>query len=238
MYFYVGQFGKAKEEFKSPNRESSYNIALCSLMLHSYAEAFIELHKCVVYTEGKDRGKILLLMGILQLALDSTEEAKELITEAYRHDPDTVNEYLDDKADLKILPLQSTSKLASIFPMAKVRVGRSKGVLIRPSFALPKVDLPELSVTEDITRFFDLLKVKCKPEPPWLNRVRGTIQFTEQIYEVTHESEGSDAEDVQASGVKEETKKSRKKCKSANDLPDCKMAVHKEISSDESSDEF
>ena len=179
LQFYTAQFSKAKESFERiENDEGSYNKALCALMTHSYEEALISLHKIVIKSEGKDRGKLLLLMGLLQIGLSNTEEAKELITESFKYDPETVNAYLDESSDVKILPLQSSSKLATTFPMAKLSIGECKPILIRPSFTLPSQEVPDLKFTtlEEVTSYFDVSRVNSKAEPPWMNRVGGLEQ--------------------------------------------------------------
>lgn len=107
------------------------------MMDSRYDDGLLELHEIVFAVEDKDRGRMLLLMGLLQIGLEHNEEARELMTEAFKYDPDTVNAYLEEKENIKVLPMSSTSKYASGFPMAKAAIGKCHPVLVRPAFGLP-----------------------------------------------------------------------------------------------------
>ena len=196
--FFLGEFSKAKIEFKQAltnkddsedesmereNIELLYNISIIYILGEYYEAALAHLNEIVYYLEGKDRGKVLLLMGVLNLGLEQEKEAKSLITEGFKFDPDTVQMYFDEKPEIKVLPLSSNSKYASVFPMAKVRIGKSHPFLVRPSFSLPKVELPriEFEIEQNLLEKFQVKSVKCKPETPWLNRIKGSIQFTDEI---------------------------------------------------------
>jgi len=50
--------------------------------------------------KGPDKGKILLLMGLLLLTFDEENNAKELITEGFKYDQETVSLYLDEQAEV------------------------------------------------------------------------------------------------------------------------------------------
>jgi hypothetical protein len=60
---------------------------------------------------------------------------------------------------------------------------------VRPAISLPRVLLPslEFSVEEDAKDFFFFKKIQTKPEAPWLNRIRDSIQFTDSLVEVDSE---------------------------------------------------
>lgn len=61
---------------------------------------------------------------------------------------------------------------------------------------MPSMDF---SVEPKVLEYFKMRAVKCKPEAPWLNRVNGTIQFTEELHEAGSETvsvtENSDHEE-------------------------------------------
>lgn len=203
--FFLGDFQKAKSEFKqaATNKDDSddetmekdniellYNISLIYIVGEYYEAAYNHLKEIVNLLEGKDRGKVLMLMGILQNGLEQQKDARSLIAEGSKFDPETVQQYLEQKGEVKILPLSSNSKYASNFPMVKVKIGSSTPVLIRPSFSLPKIDMPRMEFESEQAIFdkFIVKSVKCKPETPWLNRVKGSIQFTDEIQNIECES--------------------------------------------------
>ncbi|CAG9315165.1 unnamed protein product [Blepharisma stoltei] len=214
FFFFLGEFQKSQAEFKQAfgenekvindeeedmkisseilleNSEIIYNLALCYIMEEYYEAGFIHLNELLKFTEGPNKGKVLLLMGILQLALEQSEHARQLMLEGYKYDQDLVSAYLEEKPDIKILPFQSDSEYASKFSMAKISIGECHPVLVRPSFSLPKPLLPSMEFqTEDfIFSHFTVKSVKCKPEAPWLNRVKGAIQFTEKVQDIISET--------------------------------------------------
>jgi len=189
--FFLGDFEKAQTEFKnslskkeiaemanaSPieqamvekeNAELIYNVALCYILEEYYEAAFMHLHEILPYTEGSDRGKLLLLIGILHLGLEQTDEAREFMVEGFKFDSETVSAYLEEKKDVKILPFSSGSTYASRFPMARIKVKNTNPVLIRPTFNLPRIRLPVMDFqTEDfILDQFGIKSIKSKPEAP------------------------------------------------------------------------
>lgn len=211
--FFIGDFQKSKSEFKKAicnkdesddetiekdNIELLYNISVIYIVGEFHEAALEHLKEIVYYLEGKDRGKVLLLMGILNFALHQQKEAKTLITEGYKYDPETIQMYLDGKSEIKILPLEASSKYASSFPMAKVKIGDCQPVLLRPSFSLPKVDLPRMEFSSEkfLLNKFCVKTVKCKPETPWLNRIKGSIQFTDEIQNLDHDSIDSSKSEI------------------------------------------
>lgn len=46
----------------------------------------------------------------------------------------------------------------------------------------------DFGVEAKVLDYFKMRAVKCKPEAPWLNRVNGTIQFTEELHEAGSET--------------------------------------------------
>lgn len=203
--FFLGDFQKSKNEFKSSivinddsddesidkdTLEIGYNTALIYILGEYYEAAYNRLNEIVYYLEGKDRGKILLIMAVLQIGLNQKANAKGLLNEAAKFDPETIKLYTERKSEVKVLPLSSASKYASVFPMAKVKISDCHCLLLRPSFSLPKIEMPkmEFGIEPSILNRFCVKNVKCKPETPWLNRVKGTIQFTDEIQNIETES--------------------------------------------------
>lgn len=45
---------------------------------------------------GSDKGMVLLIIGLLNIAMDKHKIAKQIITEAFKYDPSTVGAYLDE----------------------------------------------------------------------------------------------------------------------------------------------
>lgn len=210
LYFNISEFQKAKVEFKAAldtkgdteengsekdNSEVLYNLALCYVFSEHLEAALIHLQELVYILEGSDRGKILLLIGILHLALQDNEEARGIMLEAFKYDSTSSTAYLEEKANVEVLPFSSSSVLASKYSLKELRIGECHPVYVRPSFGYPFIQMPVMDffIEDSILENFAVKSVKCKPEAPWLNRVKGTIQFTEEIREIMSESVASTA---------------------------------------------
>jgi hypothetical protein len=86
----------------------------------------------------------------------------------------------------------------------------------------------EFDIEESVLDYFTIKAVKCRPEAPWLNRVNGTIQFTEDMQMITSENV-SDTEEAMLADLKEEAGSPEEQesgdealarnCHSAVDLP-------------------
>lgn len=203
--FMNSEFQKAKTEFKAAldtkyeseeastdkdNSEVLFNLSLCYIMCEQYEAALIHLQELVYILEGTDRGKILLMIGILNLVMQENEQARTVMLEAFKYDSVTSTAYLEEKPSVELLPFSSNSPLASKYPLREVQIGDCHAIFVRPSFSFPFVKLPnlEFNTESSILDNFLVKSVKCKPEAPWLNRVKGTIQFTEEIREINCES--------------------------------------------------
>lgn len=203
--FIISDYQKAKIEFKAAldtkneledpyiekdNIEVLYNLALCYIFNNQLEAALIHLNELVHVLEGINRGQVLLLVGILNLALQRTEEAKSLMLEAFKYDSTTTTSYLEEHPSTFILPFSSKSFLATNYPKKELKVSDCYPVNVRPSFSLPYIPLPSMDffIETHILDNFLIKSIKCKPEAPWLNRVKGTIQFTEEIREICSES--------------------------------------------------
>lgn len=208
LLFMMDEIQKAKVEFKAAldtkyetedpntdkdNSEVLYNLALCYMVSQQYEAALIHLQELVYILEGGDRGKVLLLIGVLNLAMQQKDQARNIMLEAFKYEPITSTAYLEEKAKVEVLPFAANSILASKYPLKKVQMGDNHPIYIRPSFGYPYITLPslEFGIEDAILDNFLIKCVKCKPEAPWLNRVKGTIQFTEEIRELQSESVAS-----------------------------------------------
>ena len=203
-YFYISELQKAKVEYKASlgstlaedvnnekdNWQIVYNLALCYILSEQLEAALIHLQELSYVVEGTDRGKVLLLVGVIQMALGQEEEGKSLMSEALKCDPSTAGDYLEGKNEVFILPFVGNSYLTYANCFKVFRLAHSQAVRVRPCFSLPNHIKPNLDfgVEDSVLDNFLVKSVKCKPEAPWLNRVKGTIQFTDEIREIGSES--------------------------------------------------
>lgn len=203
-YFYINEYQKAKVEYKASlgstpsddmnnekdNWQIIYNLSLCYMLTDQLEAALIHLQELSYVIEGGDRGKVLLLIGILQLNLQDSNEAKAIMLEAFKYDPSTASAYLEEKNNIIILPFVNNSYLNLPNCLKELKISEAHPVFVRPCFGLPMSIKPSMdfNVEETILDNFLVKSVKCKPEAPWLNRVKGTIQFTEEIREIGSES--------------------------------------------------
>jgi len=98
------------------------------------------------------------------------------MTEVYKYDPELVNSFLD-KGENKVIPINPYPSLTIDVPPIEVKVKQSSKIAIYPAFDLPKIKMPSMSIKIDdsILKEFKVKNVPCKPEAPWLNRVKGMI---------------------------------------------------------------
>ncbi|CAG9321078.1 unnamed protein product [Blepharisma stoltei] len=192
------------------NCEILFNIALCHLdrsMSHSL-QIFQDLAKIL---NSKHKGQMLFLCALIEISLENSDSAESLLKEAFRCDPDSIKPFLNNEPT-HIMPLNTNNDFASNFPFMDLPFNCSPKVQIRPAISLPRVDLPSLNFDipeERVREFFTISKVTPKPEAPWLNRVRGSIQFTELIVDIdTEPTEISDEDTkptLQKSSVSEDS---------------------------------
>ena len=84
------------------------------------------------------------------------------------------------------------------------KFGENVEILVKPSISLPRPTLKnlEFDMESEILEYFKIECVKCKPETPWLNRVKGSIQFTDEIQHYETESVTEEVEEKpEESGV-------------------------------------
>lgn len=204
MFMYMGEIDKAKAEFSSVivrkkkkeqvmeknNAELIYNLAICYIIENKYNEALLQLMEICNYLDESDRGKVFLLIGILKYALNQSREAKSILTEAFKYDPEIVGDFLEEKPNLKIFPLDCDSALLKPFSGFKVNIGDNRPIFLKPSLGFPRPSLCnfEFGLEQEILKLFTVSLIKSKPETPWLNRVKGSIQFTDEIQHIESES--------------------------------------------------
>lgn len=230
-FFYLKEYQYAQAIFQSSveNQENSqiellYNLALTNIMEEYYESALTQLSEISQFTEGPDKGKILLLVGCIHLGLENKLQGAQYLSEAYKFDPGSVTSYRKQNSSISILPFNSSSLFASECPLVKVCIGNSTPVFVRPSFCLPVVELPaiEFDIDPVILAQFQLKNIKSKPEAPWLNRVQGMIQFTDEIQDILSETVAesvADEEEQHLEDVFEEGIENFKKFRSAFCLP-------------------
>ena len=190
--------------------EILYNLSIANLMGDYFEAALTQLNELAYMIEDMDRGKVLLISGIIHLGLDNTSEGKEYLSVAYKYDPISVSVYLKQNSHISLLPLNSAGPLSSEFPLVRASVGSASAISLRPSFGLPAVEMPEIEfeVDDEVVGRFQIKNLKCKPEAPWLNRVQGMIQFTDEIQDILSETvtesveeEAEEQDDVFEGGI-------------------------------------
>ena len=94
--------------------------------------------------------------------------------------------------------MNTSNQFAEKFPLISLEFSNQPKIEVRPAISLPRVPLPslEFGIQTEIKEFFSFKKIQPKPEAPWLNRIKGSIQFTESIVDVgTEPTELSERED-------------------------------------------
>jgi hypothetical protein len=99
------------------------------------------------------------------------DEAKTMMTDAYKSEPEMVDNFLEERGDTIVSPYES------MMPSFPIIISEGTSVLFRPVFNLPKIYPPSLAIRVDdtILKEFQIKNCVCKPEAPWLNRVKGMI---------------------------------------------------------------
>ncbi|OMJ76350.1 hypothetical protein SteCoe_24292 [Stentor coeruleus] len=196
-FFYLGEYVYAQTIFQSllestdtDTAETMYNLALCNLMAEYYESALAQLNELAYMTDGSERGKILLLSGFIHIGLDNDQEGKEFLSEAYKFDPQTVTQFLKSNTKISILAFNSKNDFCENFPLITSSIGSASPISIRLSFGLPLVEMPSMDfdIEDSILQQFAMKNIKCKPEAPWLNRVQGMIQFTDEVQDIVSET--------------------------------------------------
>lgn len=169
------------------NCEILYNISLCHLF-NNKAQSILILEDLSEILNNKHKGQMLLLIAIVHLTLNNNSVAAKVLKEAFRCDPETVTPFLA-KCPVKLLPLNTNSSFTERFPLISLNFPNQPKIEVRPAVSLPRIPLPslEFTVQTEVKEFFALKKITPKPEAPWLNRIKGSIQFTETIVDIDTE---------------------------------------------------
>ena len=166
----------------------------------------------------------MFLNALLYILVGKQDKAQKAMQEVYKFDSQLVDTFLEQSEPVSINPYPS---IAIEIPPIEVQIKNSNIVQLFPAFDLPKIRMPSMSfkIDDTILREFQMKHVKCKPEAPWLNRVKGMIQFTEEIQEIDLDSEAPSDRESGDSDHGEETNDHRdsypveRKYKSAMELP-------------------
>jgi tetratricopeptide (TPR) repeat protein len=158
-----------------------YNFAVISLMKAEYEQALSLFIDSFSHVEETAQGLILLLVGVTALQLEQGSEAKEYMTEAFRLIPKTVNKFLETSC-IDAAPFQRADSCLDKFPDITIS---ARGATLKLKLALPcpKPPVPplEFQVDESVKSYLSFNTVKCKLEAPWLNRINGAVQFTDNL---------------------------------------------------------
>lgn len=209
MFFYRQEYTKAStvrpmQEFQialnpqnqGPEVELLFNISLCFAMRKEYSHAISLLTELADQIAGEERGIVMVLAGVLLQAQGDEAEAQEVFEAA----ADYIPELLEHMASRKRIHL----KLMEDSQLPEVRLDVSQlEVLVKPCMKLPCGEMPSMEIlhTQEWLQEFSVRPrqfslIKCKYEAPWLNRVNGSIQFTELVQESSIVL--SDSEEVEA----------------------------------------
>jgi len=129
------------------------------------------------------RGQLFLICAVIELSQGNKDSAEKYLKESAKCAPEHCQAFLDGST-IEILPLHTGNELSSKFPL--IDFFANKKVKLRPAITLPKF-LPPLKFEDSCLILKDLLKfdsILPRPEAPWLNRNKGSIQFTESIIDL------------------------------------------------------
>lgn len=159
-----------------------------------YEEAIDMLKELLKHCSKKLTPLFMFLNGLLYILVGKQDKAQRTMQEVYKFDSALVDAFLEQDKPVSVNPYPS---IAIEIPPIEVQIKNSNIVQLFPAFDLPKIRMPSMSfkIDDTILQEFAIKHVKCKPEAPWLNRVKGMIQFTEEVQEIDIDSEQpSDAE--------------------------------------------
>lgn len=176
------------------NCEVLYNIALCHTA-NKKSQSLAILADLAEILNSKHRGQMLLLSAIIHLSQNNAFNAEKLLKEAFHCDPESVAPFLSKKTTT-ILPLNTLNPFALLFPLISLSMSMEPVIQIRPAVSLPRSNLPniEFSIEKEVKEFFAVNKITARPEAPWLNRVRGSIQFTSNLVDIEEPSQITERE--------------------------------------------
>lgn len=120
---------------------------------------------------------------MIELHQNNKESAEKYLKESVKCSPVHCQEFLEGNT-IEILPLHTGNEFSAKFPL--IEFFANKKIKLRPAVTLPKF-LPPLKFQDSCIILKELLKfenILPRPEAPWLNRNKGSIQFTESIIDL------------------------------------------------------
>lgn len=191
---------QAAEEPSVPQHEVLFNLAMCCAQIGDYEKMTQLLEQVAAYLP-QNRPQLMLLAGLARAALG--EDAEEYLSKALELD-DSLAEVLERDQVLSVgdSAWQTLPKLNwAVASYSLVTFTQT----ISLCCSLPRPSLPsfDFGIEDSAIGYFNMKALKSKPEAPWLNRVNGTIQFTEDMQMITSENV-SDSEEAGLADLKEE----------------------------------
>ena len=173
------------------NCEILYNLALCSLNTgqdETKSHALLIFEELAEVLNEKHRGQLLFLSAIIELSQKNKSKAEKLLKEAIKCDPETITPFINNQ-ETTILPLHTGNELSEIFPLIPIKIESLPVVYIRPAVVLPNscIDYAFADIMNVIKNFYQIDSIMPRPEPPWLLRVKGSIQFTDALLDISHD---------------------------------------------------
>jgi predicted Zn-dependent protease len=168
------------------NCEVLYNIALCNTLneqLFNREHALLILKELAEVVNIEHRGQLCLICAVIELCENNKESAEKFLKESAKCAPDHCQKFIEGLV-VDVLPLHTANEFSQRFPLIEIPGNRK--VRLRPAVTLPKVP-PPLGFGDSCTVVKELLAlstVQPRPEAPWLNRSKGSIQFTDSIIDL------------------------------------------------------
>jgi tetratricopeptide (TPR) repeat protein len=168
------------------NCEILYNISLCSALANTIEHkehALMILKDLSEVVNIEHRGQLYLICSAIEQSFSKLESAEILLKEAAKCNPDCYSRFVSGE-NVSILPLHTANEFSSRFELIPFP-GNPK-VLLRPSVVLPRLQSP-LSLNDtfkSMKKLFNFSTIIPRPEAPWINRTKGSIQFTETILDI------------------------------------------------------
>jgi len=92
---------------------------------------------------------------------------------------------LNEKQSIQLEIFDTNGRLCSHFPFLSFKFHNNVELLMRPSFSFPFIKPPNMIPYPDIQvlEMFDIKKINCKPEAPWLKHNGNSYTFTDEVIE-------------------------------------------------------
>ena len=180
------------------NCEVLYNIALCNTLneqLMNREHALLILKELAEVVNIEHRGQLFLICAVIELIHSNKDSAEKYLQESAKCSPEHCARFIDGK-DVEILPLHTGNEFSCKFKLIDFP-GNNK-IKLRPAISLPKID-PPLKFEDSCKAMKDLLRfdtIQPRPEAPWLNRNKGSIQFTDSIIDLEVEDSKRNSKNI------------------------------------------